>query len=110
VGAGPLGVAVDPGTHTVYVANATSHTLSVIKGAKVTATTALGGAPDEVALAGGNVYVVDRTGNALIVITGTAVKSTVRVGADPYDVAVDPGTHTVYVTNKGGNTVSVIKL
>jgi YVTN family beta-propeller protein len=82
----------------------------VINGAKVTATTALGGAPDEVALAGSNVYVVDRTDNSLIVITGTAVKSTVRVGADPYDVAVDPGTHTVYVTNKGGNTVSVIKL
>jgi DNA-binding beta-propeller fold protein YncE len=41
---------------------------------------------------------------------GTALKSTVRVGTDPYDVAVDPGTHTVYVTNKGGNTVSVIKL
>jgi hypothetical protein len=33
----------------------------------------------------------------------------VRVGRTPVEVAVDPGTHTVYVTNYYGNSVSVIE-
>jgi YVTN family beta-propeller protein len=36
------------------------------------------------------------------------VTATVPVGQGPTWVAVDPGTHTVYVTNQGDNTVSVI--
>jgi YVTN family beta-propeller protein len=32
----------------------------------------------------------------------------VPVGEFPFGVAVDPGTHTVYVTNLHGGTVSVI--
>ena len=36
------------------------------------------------------------------------VTATVPVGKDPDGVAVDPGTHTVYVTNFGDDTVSVI--
>ena len=37
------------------------------------------------------------------------VTATVPVGKDPEGVAVDPGTHTVYVTNGDDNTVSVIE-
>ena len=37
-----------------------------------------------------------------------AVTATVPVGSDPYGVAVDPAAHTVYVTNDGDGTVSVI--
>jgi YVTN family beta-propeller protein len=36
------------------------------------------------------------------------VTATVPVGTGPWGVAVDPGTHTVYVTNISDNTVSVI--
>ena len=36
------------------------------------------------------------------------VTATVPVGKDPGGVAVDPGTHTVCVTNVAGGTVSVI--
>lgn len=35
--------------------------------------------------------------------------ATVPIGKKPDGVAVDPGTHTVYVTNKDDNTVSVIE-
>jgi YVTN family beta-propeller protein len=38
----------------------------------------------------------------------TPVTATVPVGKNLHGVAVDPGTHTVYVTNAGDNTVSVI--
>ena len=34
--------------------------------------------------------------------------ATVPVGKEPKRLAVDPGTHTVYVTNGDDNTVSVI--
>jgi len=37
------------------------------------------------------------------------VTATVPVGQNPGGVAVDPGTHTVYVTNFDDNTVSVIE-
>ena len=37
------------------------------------------------------------------------VNATVPVGKDPHEVAVDPGTHTVYVTNPLDGTVSVIE-
>jgi DNA-binding beta-propeller fold protein YncE len=30
------------------------------------------------------------------------------VGSDPEGVAVDPGIHTAYVANDGGNSVSMI--
>jgi DNA-binding beta-propeller fold protein YncE len=36
------------------------------------------------------------------------VTATVPVGMAPQAAAVDPGTHTVYVTNADDNTVSVI--
>ena len=37
------------------------------------------------------------------------VTATVPVGKGPEGVAVDPGTHTVYVTNSNGDTVAVIE-
>ena len=39
---------------------------------------------------------------------GYAVTATIPVGSYPYGVAVDPAAGTVYVTNNGGGTVSVI--
>jgi YVTN family beta-propeller protein len=58
---------------------------------------------------GQKVYVVDRSSNKLSVIKGTTVTATISVGNRPVDVAVDVSARTVYVTNKGDNTLSVIK-
>ena len=61
----PVGVAVDPGTHTVYVTNSDDNTVSVIDGATrtVTATVPVGKNPWGVAVDPGThtVYVTNQT-------------------------------------------------
>jgi YVTN family beta-propeller protein len=89
--AGPIALAVNQATDTIYVANigdnfsGTSDTVSVINGA---------------------------TCNGIQHSGCSHKPPTVRVGAGPDAVAVDPVTDTVYVPNNGGNnqghTVSVI--
>jgi YVTN family beta-propeller protein len=114
VGIGPDAVAVDPTTHTIYVANGNRPyvgTVSVIDATTntVTATVDVGYLP--VALAvdptthkiyvanlGGGVSVIDGTTNTVI--------AGVDVGTNPAGVEVDPTTHKIYVTT--GNKVSVI--
>ena len=116
IGKNPDGVAVDPGTHAVYVANAFDNTVSVIDASTrtVTATVPVGYDPVGVAVDPGThtVYVTNLDGDTVSVIDGSTrtVTATVPAGKYPQGVAVDPGTHTVYVTNLVGanNTVSVI--
>ena len=110
----PWGVAVDPGTHTVYVTNLDDDTVSVIDASTrtVTATVPVGKDPNGVAVDPGThtVYVANDGDNAVSVIDGSTrtVTATVPVGKNPVGVAVDPGTHTVYVANGHASTVSVI--
>ena len=81
VGTGPLGVAVDPRTDTIYVTNGNDNTVSVINGARCNAK--------------------DLRGCA------TAVVATVSVGTFPVADAFDPATRTLYVANLAGS-ISVI--
>src|SRR5882757_6336539 len=121
-GAYPDGVAVDPGTHTVYVANSGSATVSVIDGATrtVTATVRVGGRPMGVAVDPNThtVYVTDSRGWTVSVIDGWKHTVTATMAEKPRDIrrvefggmapsglAVDPGSHTVYVTNRGDHSV-----
>ena len=110
----PYGVAVDPGTHTVYVTNVKDGTVSVIDASTrtVTATIPVGKSPQEVAVDPGThtVYVTDYGDNSVSVIDASTrtVTATIPVGTSPHGVAVDPGTHTVYVANAKDGTVSVI--
>lgn len=91
----PTGVGVDPGTHTVYVANENSGTVSVIDGATnaVTATIGVGSSPSAVGVDPGThtVYVANTqfntvsTGGGVSVITPTitATTTTVASSANP---------------------------
>ena len=80
-GTGPLGVAVDPRTDTIYVTNGNDNTVSVINGARCNAN--------------------DLSGCA------TAVVATVNVGKFPVADAFNPATRTLYVANLTGS-ISVI--
>jgi YVTN family beta-propeller protein len=116
VGSGPVGVAVDPNTGTVFVANSLKKTVSVISEATetVTKTIAVGNYPEAVAVDPntGTVYVVDgheNNGTVSVISEATeTVTKTIAVGSYPEGVAVDPNTGTVYVANYVTGTVSVI--
>ncbi|MFD8478679.1 IPT/TIG domain-containing protein [Kitasatospora sp. NPDC059673] len=121
---GPVGVAIAPNGHAVYVANqgnsggaglaAGGNSVSVIDTATntVTTTVPVGNAPLGIAVtpSGGAVYVTNKSSNTVSVIdTATnAVTATIPVGAGPADVAISPSGATAYVTNLFGDTVSVI--
>ena len=136
VGNGPDGVAVDPATDTVYVtidgATGTSHDLSVINGAtcnahrhsgcgQIPATVNVGVNPGMpvVDQANGTVYVPSFAGNTVSVLNAATCNGTdhagchqtppvVPVGTNPFGAALDQATHTIYVGNSGGNTLSMI--
>jgi len=80
-GAGARGIAVDEATHTVYVANTAADTVSVIDGA---------------------------TCNASVHTGCRQHAPQAPVGLSPRRVAVDEVTSTVYVTNAGSNTVTIL--
>ncbi len=80
-GAGARGIAVNEVTNTVYVANTDANTVSVINGA---------------------------TCNAAV-HTGCGQHAPVAVvGISPRRVAIDPVTNTIYVTNAGSNSVTML--
>src|SRR6516165_3290834 len=86
-GNGPFGISINNATHTVYIADGNSDTVSVFNTA---------------------------TCNAADTAGCKRITATVKVGEGPASVAVDPVTDTLYVTNAGagisgtGGTVSVI--
>ncbi len=132
VGAGPDAIAVDQATHTAYVANANDATVSVVNTATCNAlvaagcgqappTVPVGPGPDAVTVdqATDTVYVANAGGDTVSVINGAtcsatvtsgcgSVAATITVGPGPAGVGIDQATHTVYVTNSGTDTVSVV--
>ena len=73
--------------------------------ARVTATVPVGGDPARGGGGSGHPHRLRRRlqRRTVSVIDGSThtVTATVPVGKEPHGVAVDPGTHTVYVTNLG---------
>jgi DNA-binding beta-propeller fold protein YncE len=131
VGGFPTGIAVNPATHTVYVGNGTTASVSVIDGATCNAgatrgcrrhATAATGGTDPVGIAveesTNTVYVVNAFGTLGVVdgrrcnaATSSGCKrprATVPLGVRPQFLVVDESTHTIYVANVGSNTISVI--
>ena len=132
VGAGPQAVVADPATGTVFVANSLTGTVSLVAAAGCSALgtsgcrtvppgVTVGSSPDGLAVDGvtHSLYVANQGDNTVSVV-GTArcnasnssgcgdPVATVHVGDGPVGVVVDQATHTAYVVDNTGNTVSVI--
>ena len=131
VGGFPTGIALNPVTHTIYVGNGTTASLSLINGKTCNASTTRGCRQRVTAVTAGTdpigvaverstntIYVVNAFGTLAIVngrrcmagnSSGCKVKPvTVPVGIRPQFLAVDERTHTIYVANVGSNSISVI--
>jgi DNA-binding beta-propeller fold protein YncE len=132
VGQTPGGIAVDAATDTVYVTGETSNAVSVIDGATCngsvtsgcehTAATVLAGAGARgiaVDQTTDTVYVANTAANTVSVIDGATCNAEVRggcgqhayaapVGLSPRRVAIDEQTNTIYVTNAGSDSVTII--
>jgi YVTN family beta-propeller protein len=120
VGSGPGSMAVDPAAGTVYVGNEGANTVSVIDTAtntvKATITVASDAGPVVAAdPAAGIVYAATSSTDgspgvmAVIDAATSTVTTTFPTSPEPSGVAVDLGTHTLYVTDDGADTVSVIR-
>ncbi|WP_214626350.1 S-layer homology domain-containing protein [Paenibacillus agaridevorans] len=114
-GRGPHDVAINPQTKRVYVANADSDTVTIIKetdaGIVPEATVATGTTPYALAvnLVTNLVYVVNADSDDMTVIDGaTHAASTIAVGERPFAVAVNSVTNKIYVANAGSGNVIVI--
>jgi DNA-binding beta-propeller fold protein YncE len=128
VGNGPVNLAVNQRTHTVYVTNIGDNTVSVIDGAtcnagnhtgcgQTTATIPVGTNPDYVGIdeSTNTVYVVNDNfsgpgsvsainGNlcdATSTIGCSQIPPAISVGDNPIGLALDPTNHTAYVANCG---------
>ena len=81
VGGFPTGIALDPSNHTIYVADGSANSLSIINTANCNASQTTG---------------------------CHAIKSVPTAGQDPIGVGIDDQTHTVYAVNGGSGSVAVI--
>jgi YVTN family beta-propeller protein len=132
VGETPGGIALDARTNTIYVSGEVSNDVSVIDGKTCNAHVRTGCRQRPIHIAAGlgargiavnevthTVYVANTAAGTVSVIDGAACNATVHsgcgrkaaeaaVGISPRRVAVDERTNTIYVTNAGSNTVTML--
>ena len=110
----PVGIAVNPNTGKVYVANEFSNTVSVIETEtdKVKSTINAGDFPYGIDTnpLNNRVYVTNRGSNTVSVIDGSIDSKLldISVGKSPVGIAVNPTANWIYVTNLDDGTLSVI--
>jgi len=111
-GPGAHGVAVNPVTNKIYVANGGNGTVTVIDGAtNATTTVTVGTNPYVIAVntITNQIYVANN-GSAFVTVIDGATNATTNVpaGANQRGLSVNPITNKIYVANGGSNTVTVI--
>lgn len=105
VGRAPQGLAINPMTDRIYVANQYNNNVSVIDGStdKVLANVPVGRGPGVLAVnpKTDRIYVVNEDGNTVTVIDGLTNKPIARIPTPPdsSDVAVNPETDRIYVVS-----------
>jgi YVTN family beta-propeller protein len=110
----PVGIAVNPNTKKVYVANEYSNTVSVLdtETDKVQDRINVGVFPYGIDInpLNNRVYVTNRGSNTVSVIDGSinSKLDDITVGRSPVGIAVNPSANWIYVTNLDDGTVSVI--
>jgi YVTN family beta-propeller protein len=110
------GLAVDPVTNTVYVADCASGNVSVISGSdnQVVSRIKVGNCPNGVSVNPytGRVYVADYNLNdssvSVIDASTNAVVGAIHAGGSPYGIAVDTATDLVYLTYLSPASVVVV--
>src|SRR5581483_2869060 len=112
VGANPAGVAVNPVTNRIYVANHADGNVTVINGIDNTTSTVVAGtAPGPIAVNSvtNRIYVVNMNTNNVTVINGAdSSTATVTVGTFPVALAVNSVSNRIYVANESSANVTVI--
>jgi YVTN family beta-propeller protein len=110
----PVGIAVNPNTGKVYVANEFSNTVSVIdtETDMIKSTINVGDFPYGIDTnpLNNRVYVTNRGSNTVSVIDGSIDTKLldISVGKSPVGIAVNPTANWIYVTNLNEGTLSVI--
>jgi YVTN family beta-propeller protein len=121
VGAGPMNIAIDPNTYTVFVTDYLSNTVSIIQPRlnvspiTFSVTNALvGSAPIGVAVnpSTDKVYVANSGSGTVSVLDGITYNliATIKIGGSPQDIAINSAGNTAYVTDLASNAVTVINL
>lgn len=113
VGEGPRHIAVDEATGLVYVTNTDEDSVTVVDGRSRAIIDWMGvpARPHGVAFQknGGRLFVTNSEGGTTEVIDPRAPQATFRVGERPFDVGVDEDLGSVYISNWGANTVTVVE-
>lgn len=110
----PIAVAVDPGTHQVYVTNYDSQTIGVIDTTVIPATVTDVGQPEsrpwaiDIDPTTHKAYAATLFGGSVEVISGTSHQKSIYGFAGPIQVTVDPGSQRAYVINNNSDLVSMV--
>ena len=123
VGPDPLMVAVNPFSHMVYVADASSHDVYIIDGSnnKLITNIATGGKTNTFSGVGlavnhftNKIYVANPVTNKITVIDGNTnhILQDINMSSDvqPSDIAINPFTNIAYIIESGKNSISSIDL
>lgn len=114
VGGGPLGIAANPVTGEVYVADWYADRLTVIRDGAPAGIVGVGHSPSGVAVTpdGATILTADRDSDEVSVIDAKSFTrlATISVGARPFGVTIDATGARAYAANVGSNSVSVIDI
>lgn len=114
LGGGPLGIAVNPVSADVYVADWYEHRLFVFRDGSVAATARTGDSPSGVAVTpdGATIVTADRDSDQLSIIDAATLDrlAVVPVGVRPFGVTIDAQGRLAYAANVGSDSVSVVDL